>query len=219
MLMILAIDTATRWTGVALHDGQRVIAEHGWLSAQTQSMELAPAVERILQQARVPASELSAIAVALGPGSYTGLRIGMGLAKGMALAFQLPLIGVPTLDIVAAAQPACAGEMIAVAEAGRHRITSGRYRLIKGRWEPEGGPVNETWEELLQRIEPPLTMTGEISPAAQKRIRATSRAFTVAPAALRVRRAGVLAELAWRRLRRGRLDDPAALAPLYLREP
>jgi tRNA threonylcarbamoyladenosine biosynthesis protein TsaB len=217
--MILAIDTATRWTGVALHDGQRVIAEHGWLSAQTQSMELAPAVERILQQARVPASELSAIAVALGPGSYTGLRIGMGLAKGMALAFQLPLIGVPTLDIVAAAQPACVGEMIAVAEAGRHRITSGRYRLIKGRWEPEGGPVNETWEELLQRIEPPLTMTGEISPAAQKRIRATSRAFTVAPAALRVRRAGVLAELAWRRLRRGRLDDPAALAPLYLREP
>jgi tRNA threonylcarbamoyladenosine biosynthesis protein TsaB len=217
--MILAIDTATRWTGVALHDGQHVIAEYGWLAAQTQSMELAPAVSRILQQTRLPASELSAIAVALGPGSYTGLRIGMGLAKGMALAYQLPLIGVPTLDIVAASQPVCEGEMVAIAEAGRHRITSGKYRLIKGRWEPDGGPVNETWDELLQRIQPPLTITGEISPAAQKQIRATSRGFTVAPAALRVRRAAVLAELAWRRLRRGRLDDPAALTPIYLREP
>ncbi len=217
--MILAIDTATRWTGVALHDGQHVIAELGWLSAQNQSIELAPAVARILQQTDLPAAELRAVAVALGPGSYTGLRIGMALAKGMALAYQLPLIGVPTLDIVAASQAVCDGGLVAVAEAGRRRITSGAYRLIKGRWEPDGEPVNETWDELVQRIQPPLTITGEISPAAQKQIRATSRGFTVAPAALRVRRAAMLAELAWRRLRRGRLDDPAALTPLYLREP
>lgn len=218
-MMILAIDTATRWTGIALHDGQHVIADHGWLSAQTQSMELAPAVARMLGRAGVHAADLSAIAVALGPGSYTGLRIGMGLAKGMALAYQLPLVGVPTLDIVAAGQPGCDGVLIAIAEAGRRRITSGHYRLVKGRWEPHGAPVNETWNELLQRIEPPLTITGEISPAAQKQIRATSRSFVVAPAAQRVRRAAVLGELAWRRFRRGKSDDPAALAPIYLREP
>ncbi|MDT8307200.1 MAG: tRNA (adenosine(37)-N6)-threonylcarbamoyltransferase complex dimerization subunit type 1 TsaB [Anaerolineae bacterium] len=218
-MMILAIDTATRWTGIALHDGQHVIADHGWLSAQTQSMELAPAVNRMLQQAGVHAADLSAIGIALGPGSYTGLRIGMGLAKGMALAYQLPLVGVPTLDIVAAGQPLCNGDLIAVAEAGRRRITSARYRLVKGRWEPHGAPLNETWDELLQRIEPPLTITGEISPAAQKQIRASSRSYAVAPAAQRVRRAAMLAELAWRRLRRGKLDDPAALAPIYLREP
>jgi tRNA threonylcarbamoyladenosine biosynthesis protein TsaB len=218
-MMILAIDTATRWTGIALHDGQHMLAEHGWVSTQTQSMELAPAVANMLDRAGVPAADLSAIAVALGPGSYTGLRIGMGLAKGMALAFQLPLIGVPTLDIVASAHPLCEGDLIAVAEAGRRRITSARYRLVKGRWEPQGAPVNETWEELLQRIEPPLTITGEISPAAQKQIRVASRSFAITTAAHRVRRAAVLAEIAWRRLRRGRLDDPAVLAPLYLREP
>lgn len=218
-MMILAIDTATRWTGIALHDGQHMLAEHGWVSTQTQSMELAPAVANMLDRAGVPAAELSAIAVALGPGSYTGLRIGMGLAKGMALAFQLPLIGVPTLDIVVSAHPLCDGDLIAVAEAGRRRITSARYRLVKGRWEPKGAPVNDTWEELLERIEPPLTITGEISLAAQKQIRVASRSYSITPAAHRVRRAAVLAEIAWRRLRRGRLDDPAALAPLYLREP
>jgi tRNA threonylcarbamoyladenosine biosynthesis protein TsaB len=217
--MILAIDTATRWTALALHDGQQIIAEHGWLTAQTQSTELAPAVTRILQQGRVAPSDLHAIGVTIGPGSYTGLRIGLGLAKGMALAYQIPLIGVPTLDIVAASQLTCDGDLIAVAEAGRRRITTGRYALIKGRWEPQGAPVNETWEELLDRIEPPLTITGEISVAAQKQIRAASRGFTVSPAAQRVRRAAVLAELSWRRLRRGRLDDPSALTPLYLREP
>lgn len=218
-MMILAIDTATRWTGIALHDGQHVVADHGWLSARTQSMELAPAVTQMLEQASVEAADLSAIGISIGPGSYTGLRIGMGLAKGMALAYQHPLIGVPTLDIVAAAQPVCDGELVVVAEAGRRRITSARYHLIKGRWEPQGSPVNETWEELLQRVEPPLTLTGEISPAAQKQIRAASRSYVVAPAAQRVRRASVLAELAWRRLRRGKLDDPAALTPIYLREP
>lgn len=217
--MILALDTATRWTALALHDGQQIVAEHGWLSAQTQSMELAPAVARILQQGRVAAADLHAIGVTIGPGSYTGLRIGLGLAKGMALAYQIPLIGVPTLDIVAAGQPLYEGELIAVAEAGRSRISSGRYQLIKGRWEPREAPVNETWEELLERIEPPLTITGEISAAAQKQIRAASRGFAVVPPAQRVRRAAILAELSWRRLRRGRLDDPAALTPLYLREP
>jgi hypothetical protein len=108
---------------------------------------------------------------------------------------------------------------MAVAEAGRSRISTGRYQLIKGRWEPQGAPVNETWDELLERIEPPLTITGEISAAAQKQIRATSRALAVIAPAHRVRRAAILAELAWRRLRRGRLDDPASLTPLYLREP
>jgi len=217
--MILAIDTATRWTALALHDGQQVIAEYGWLSAQTQSMELAPAVSRILQQGRVPAADLHAVGVSIGPGSYTGLRIGLGLAKGMALAYQIPLIGVPTLDIVATGQPVCEGDLVVVAEAGRRRISSGRYQIIKNRWEPQGQPVNETWEELLERIEPPLTITGEISAAAQKQIRAASRGFSVVAPAHRVRRAAILAELSWRRLRRGRLDDPAALTPLYLREP
>jgi tRNA threonylcarbamoyladenosine biosynthesis protein TsaB len=101
--MILAIDTATDWVGLALHDGSSVLAEFGWRSRRTQTIELAPAVAQLWARTGVSAGDLSAIAVAIGPGSYTGLRVGLALAKGMALGQNLPLIGVPTLDIVAAA--------------------------------------------------------------------------------------------------------------------
>lgn len=217
--MILAIDTATRWTGLALRDDNQVVAEQGWLSTRTQSMELAPAVSAMLQRAALGTGDLMAVAVAIGPGSYTGLRIGLGLAKGMALAHQMPLVGVPTLDIIAASQVPAEGELVVVVEAGRHRITTGRYGWQKKGWEALETPHNETWEELLARLAPPVTLAGEISRAGQKLIRGAGRGYRVASPAARVRRAAVLAEIGWFRLRRGRIDDPATLTPLYLRDP
>ncbi|MCA9960226.1 MAG: hypothetical protein KC443_14390, partial [Anaerolineales bacterium] len=68
--MILAIDTATRWTGLALHDGTAVIAEAGWRSINTQTIELSPAIAGLLQRADTDSGELKGIAVAIGPGSY-----------------------------------------------------------------------------------------------------------------------------------------------------
>lgn len=218
--MLLALDTATRWTGLALHDGTAIVAEHGWRSLDTQTVELAPAVTQMLSRAGVSAEELQAITVTLGPGSYTGLRIGLGFAKGLALAFQIPLIGVPTLDIVATAQPAADGQLVVVAEAGRTRITTGTYRW-QGRngWQAPEQPVNETWEAMLARVPAPATIAGELSPAALKLIRKAGKGYQAAAPPARVRRAAVLAELGWQRLRRGKVDDPAELTPLYLREP
>ncbi len=120
--MILAIDTATKWTGLALHDGRSLIAESGWYSSYNQTVELAPAVLQMLHISEIPAADLSAVALAIGPGSYTGLRIGLGFAKGIALANQLQLIGVPTLDILASALPRSEGTMVITAEAGRKRV-------------------------------------------------------------------------------------------------
>ena len=84
--MILAIDTATRWAGLALHDGTAVIAEHGWRCLNNHTIEMTPAIDDMLKQAGVEPADLSGIAVAIGPGSYTGLRVGLALAKGLALA-------------------------------------------------------------------------------------------------------------------------------------
>lgn len=218
--MLLALDTATRWTGLALHDGTTIVAEHGWRSVNTQTVELAPAVTQMLSRAGVASEELRAIAVTLGPGSYTGLRIGLGFAKGLALAYQIPLVGVPTLDIVAAALPAAEGPLVVVAEAGRTRITAGTYRW-QGRngWQAPEQPVNETWEEMLARVPAPATIAGELSPGALKLIRKAGKGYQAVAPPSRVRRAAVLADLGWQRLRRGKLDDAAGLTPLYLREP
>ena len=83
--MLLAIDTATRVPSLALYDGERVVAEETWRSANGHTVELVPGLVRVLERQRVSPAELKGIAVALGPGSFTGLRIGLGIAKGLAL--------------------------------------------------------------------------------------------------------------------------------------
>ena len=79
---ILAIDTASRWTAIALLDEQKdkIIAEKGWVATLRQTVELAPSIDEMLQNAALRPADLSGISVAIGPGSYTGLRIGMGLS-------------------------------------------------------------------------------------------------------------------------------------------
>lgn len=218
--MILAIDTATRWTGLALHDGRTVLAEHGWRSVNNQTVELAPAVADMMRHTGLAPSDLAAVAVAIGPGSYTGLRIGLGFAKGLAVANQVRLIGVPTLDIVAAGQPWAESNLVVIAEAGRTRVCAGTYSWRAGKgWISEAEPIIAGWDELLASIEEPVTFAGEITPASAKLIRAAGKKHNIVPAANAVRRAGFLAEIGWQRLRRGWTDDPSTLAPIYLRDP
>lgn len=218
--MILAIDTATRWTALALHSGTAVLSEQGWYGRNTQTIELTAAIEAMLQQANKPITELEAITVALGPGSYTGLRVGLSVAKGLSLANQTALIGVPTLDIVAAAFQPLDHPLLAVAEAGRTRVCAALYEWHgRSGWKSQETPVITTWEELLDSLNPPLTFAGEIVPDAMRQIRVRGKGFQLAPVAAWPRRAGFLAEIGWRRLRRGQTDDPASLVPIYLREP
>ena len=218
--MLLAIDTATRWTGLALHDGRFVVAESGWRAVNTQTVELSPAVAQMLGRAGCQATDLVAVAVAIGPGSYTGLRIGLGFAKGLAIANQTKLLGISTLDIVAAAQAEAPSALVVVAEAGRRRVCAGRYQWQGGKgWQSDGQPDIMSWPELLAAVDPPVVFAGEISPEAAKLIRGAGKDYRQVSAAHSLRRAGYLAEIGWNHLRRGWTDDPAALAPIYLRDP
>ena len=217
--MILAIDTATKWTGLAIHDGRRLIAESGWYSAYNQTVELAPAVLQMLHRSELSAADLSAVALAIGPGSYTGLRIGLGFAKGIALANQLQLIGVPTLDILASALPRSEGTLVIAAEAGRNRVWANIYIWAVGKgWESSEDPTIQTWEQLLEELEGPAAIAGEISPGAKRLIRTAKKQLKPVSPASTTRRAGYLAEIGWNRLRRGWTDDPGELKPVYLRE-
>jgi tRNA threonylcarbamoyladenosine biosynthesis protein TsaB len=218
--MILAVDTATTWTGLALHDGRGIVAENGWRSINTQTVDLAPAVSDMMLKAGITSSDLSAVAVAIGPGSYTGLRIGLGFAKGLVLANRAKLIGISTLDIVAASAGVSQGNLFAVVEAGRSRVCAGRYqwRGSKG-WQSADDPDIYNWEDLLSVVDDQAVFAGEIAPVAAKLIRAAGKELKIVPAVKSVRRAGYLADLAWLRLRRGWTDDPNELVPIYLRDP
>jgi len=100
--MLLALDTATHYASVALHDGQRLLGEHTWLANQDHTRTLLPHVQGLLAGAHATIDSLTGIAVALGPGSFNGLRVGLSTAKGLAIARGLPLLGASTLELLAA---------------------------------------------------------------------------------------------------------------------
>ncbi|NTU55163.1 MAG: tRNA (adenosine(37)-N6)-threonylcarbamoyltransferase complex dimerization subunit type 1 TsaB, partial [Anaerolineales bacterium] len=104
--MLLAVDTSTAQVGLALYDGGRVLAEFSWRSSQRHTVELAPAISELLTRCGTTMDDIHVLGVALGPGSFTSLRVGLALVKGLALSRHIPLIGIPTLDILAWAQPA-----------------------------------------------------------------------------------------------------------------
>jgi len=215
--MLLALDTATRQLSLALHDGLSVAAEHSWRAGQHHTVELAPQAALLMRRAGVEPASLRGIAVALGPGSYTGLRIGLGLAKGLALAHNLPLVGVPTGDILMRAQAPRAHHARAVLQAGRGRVLVLPYQWNSQheRWEADGGARVLTWEALAGEIAGPTLVCGEIDEAGRDALRALKGQALLAAPAFSLRRAGFLAEIGWERIRAGQTDDPLRLAPLY----
>lgn len=214
--MLLAIDTSSRMVGIALYDGIQVLSEYLWSSPDYHTVELAPAVADMLTKCGVKPGELSALAVALGPGSFTGIRVGLALAKGMAFVHHIPLVGVPTLDILAAAQPIKQMPMAAVVRAGRSRLAVGWYRLEKNRWKSNASVQVLTVQELSEQIQEPTLVCGELSGEEIRLLRRKRRLVIRASPAYSVRRPSFLAELAWQRLRLGQVDDAAVLSPIYL---
>lgn len=217
--MLVAIDTATKTASLAIHDGFRVRVEQTWEAARRHTRELSPRLAASMAQLDIPPRRLSGVAVVTGPGSFTGLRIGMSVAKGLAVAQNLPLIGVPTLDVVAAAQGRDRRRLGAVLEAGRGRISVGFYRWRFGGWQVEDEPKLTTWSHLAEEIAEPTLFCGEVDKIGAETISRLGERAVLLPAAHRLRRAGFLAELGWQRLNRGETDDPAALTPIYLQHP
>jgi tRNA threonylcarbamoyladenosine biosynthesis protein TsaB len=220
--MLLAIDTATHIAGLALYDEVRgrVLGEEAWLSANNHTVELMPRLVRLLAQQGASPADLTGLSVSLGPGSFTGLRIGLGVAKGLALARRLPLVGIPTLDVVAQPHKAQRLPIWAVLQAGRGRICAGHYIRFRGRWRRRGDYQLTTLEKICEEEEEPALFCGEIEADDADLIREKrGLAVLIASPAASLRRAAHLAELGWRRLSRGNADDAATLSPIYLQQP
>jgi tRNA threonylcarbamoyladenosine biosynthesis protein TsaB len=214
--LILAIDSATSVASVALWSPARVHAEETWFSSANHTVELMPTVAKLLERQHFSPRDLTALAVTRGPGSFTGMRIGMSLAKGIALALGVPLLAVPTLEVVAYAQSARFLPVRAVLQAGRGRLCWADFRWHRKRWQQQGevrlGRVNEMVEGVQERT----LFCGELGEAEVRLVRESlGAAAVVASPAESLRRASYLAELAYRRLARGDVDAPT-VSPQYL---
>lgn len=213
--MLLAVDTSTTQIGVALYDGARALAEHLWVSQARHTVELAPMVEKMLQQTGLAVAELTGLGVAIGPGSFTSLRVGLSFAKGLAMGRNLPLIGIPTLQVVAAPVALDKRPLACLLPAGRGRLALGWYHAHETGWQAAGSPRVTNAEELSASIEQESLIAGDLTASERSLLQNNPLIRLVSPA-LSTRRPGVLAELAWNRLQSGDVDDPRSLAPLYL---
>lgn len=216
--MLLAIDTATRIASLALHDGFTLRYEETWDAGREHTTQVLPRLVVAMETLSVRPEHLTAVAVTLGPGSFTGLRVGLSIAKGLCMARSIPLIGIPTLDVLAAAQGPDRRPLVPVVQAGRGRICAAVYRWRQG-WRLRQGPFLATWEGLIARFSGPFLVCGEVDERGREALSRLEGRATVLPPAHSLRRAGFLAELAWERLRRGETDDPTTLTPIYLQHP
>jgi tRNA threonylcarbamoyladenosine biosynthesis protein TsaB len=217
--MLLAIDTSTIQTGLACYDEHGLLGECVWRSGRDHSAQLLPQLTMLLRHLGRARDSLSAVAVALGPGSWSGLRVGMSTAKGLALAQNLPIIGVGTLDMLAYQHRRPGATTIPLIRLGRERFATGATG-------GQGGarraiePRNATLAEVCAETTSRALFCGDVDPDVQAALREKlgERAQFPSPAA-NLRRPGYLAELAWLRLQAGAVDSVATLEPIYLGQP
>ena len=214
--MLLAIDTSTQTIGLALYDGSQVAAEMHWQTSTHHTVELAPAVDQLMTLCNVKPVELKVLACALGPGSFTSLRIGLAFAKGLAVSLKIPMLGIPTFDFLVASQPLQTYPLAAVLPAGRGRLAVGWYHNEEGKWSCHEDPTIMTAEELSAQISQPTLICGEFDAEERQTLgRKWKNALLASPAQC-VRHPGMLAELAWNRYKAGEQDEPISMAPIYL---
>lgn len=214
--IILSVDTSTQKIGVAVYDGLNVICEYIWESKDHHTVELAPAVVEILSRSNLKMSQMGALAVALGPGSFTGLRIGLAFAKGLSFPRRLPIIGISTFDILVSAQKEENLPVIAILQAGRNRLAVGWYKLKSGKSHTADLVEVLTPEQLNERIKKPSLVCGEFNEELIALLKRNRSNVVLASPAHSLRRPSFLAELAWKRWQSGKIDDPSTLSPIYL---
>lgn len=214
--MLIAIDTSTEWIGLALYDGVQILSEQSWRSQHFHTTELAPAVATMLERAKVSSKDVTCIGVAIGPGSFTGMRIGIAFAKGLALALKVPIVGVPSLDILAFSQPVMRRPMICLLKIGRGRFAWARYEGVKGKWVCKTEVAVDEPKEIAKTITSPIFVCGEMADEERRILGRKWKTAKLAEASQSVRRPAVLAELAFQKLKSGHTDDIPSLSPIYV---
>ena len=210
-MRVLAIEASSLAGGVALLDEERLVAEYRLDVSVTHSERLMAAVDRVLADARWTPHALGGLAVAIGPGSFTGLRIALSTVKGLALALGLPIAAVPTLDAMAAALPWAALPVCPVLDARKGEVYASLYRWQDGGMQREWDYLALSPAALAARLTAPTLLVGDGAASIQ------SPLARRAPAPSRVPSPACVGALGLERLRRGETVAAAALVPLYLR--
>lgn len=220
-MKILALDSSGIVASVAVVENDTLLAEYTVNYKKTHSQTLLPMLDQVTKMIDLDLNTIDAIALACGPGSFTGLRIGAATAKGLGLALEKPLIAVPTVEAIAYNLYDTSGLICPIMDARRNQVYTGIYRyrdheLVTVR-DQMAVPITELLEYLLEMSEP-VTFLGDGVPVFRDVIARTMKMpFSFAPAHLNKQRAGAVGTLGMKYLKMGKIQSAAEHVPEYLR--
>lgn len=219
-ITILAIETATLTGSVALLGPENLVVEYTSSCSGTHSVWLMPAIERIFTQAGLSLSDLDAIAVSIGPGSFTGLRIGVSSVRGLAQALDLPVVGIPTLDGLASHLVDTSCQVCPILDARKRQVYVAFYRIQRGEIVRTSDYLVIEPFHLLNMIKEPVFFLGDGLKVYQAFLKENlgDLAHFTPPAHWRPRALSI-ASLGLEALERGEGRDFREIIPLYIRPP
>jgi len=218
-MRVLSIDTASRSNTVALAEGDRLLGVQAWEGRDRSLREVVLKVDEVLRGAGLGLAEMDGFGTGIGPGSWTGVRVGLTVAKMFAYATGRPLCGVSSLETLACVGGRGTGLLCPVVEAGRGNVYAAFYRSGSGPVSREGDYYAGGMAGLMSLVSEPVLFLGE---AAEDRRPEISSGLGSLAAFGRVdgkQIGSAVARIASLRLAQGESDDTLSLSPLYLGEP
>lgn len=221
-MKILGIDSSGLVASVAIATEDAVIAEFTVNNQKTHSQTLLPMLEQTMSFVGVELEDIDAVAVAAGPGSFTGLRIGASTAKGLAMVMEKPIVSVPTLEGLAYQLAECDGVICPIMDARRNQVYTGIYRMEQGTLRVLQEQCAVDIRELLVELEKydaHVHFLGDGVPVYQEVIRKEyTGAHSFAPSHLARQRASAVAVLGVKYFQEGKGESAAEHKPIYLRK-
>ena len=219
-MLILAFETSAKSCSAALHDGQKLLAESIQNSGLTHSQTLMVMAEDLLKVCGKTASDVTHLAVAAGPGSFTGIRIGVAAAKGFGWGAEKPVYGVSTLEAMARWLGVYDGHVCCCMDARRNQVYNAIFLAEHGaltRVSEDRAIALAELKEELEHIDGPIYLVGDGAALACKTLSADIPELILPPEHRQHQRASGVALAAIEAINRGESGDGAALQPNYLR--
>ncbi len=220
-MKILALDSSGLVASVAILTEDAMLAEYTVNYKKTHSQTLLPMLDEIVKMLELDLNEMDAIAVAKGPGSFTGLRIGSATAKGLGLALDKPIIGVPTVDGLAYNVFGYRGIICPLMDARRNQVYTGLYEFVDGTFqvieEQQAVDVTEIVDKINLCGKPVLYLGDGVDVYKEQLKKLTRVEYQFAPSHLNKQRAGAIGALAIQYYKEGQIESAKEHEPEYLR--
>ena len=219
-MLILAFETSAKAASVALMENGKLLGESYQNTGMTHSQTLMVMAEDLLKTAGKTAADVTAVAVAEGPGSFTGIRIGIAAAKGFAWGRQIPCCGISTLEAMAESLGAYTGFVCPVMDARRSQVYNALFYVNQGKLERRAEDRAIALEDLkkeLEILQEPIFLVGDGSNLCYNTLLESVPNLVLPPEHRMHQRAVGVAILAERKLASGEVCDGATLTPNYLR--